>query len=49
MNIKKLSAKTRNTIKALAKSKGLTEEEVVKHFQNIFFRKKVSIHLSVFS
>ena len=49
MKIQQLTPATQKTVRALAKSKGMTVEEVLKYFQNIFFRRKVFRHSRVFS
>lgn len=49
MKLDNLTKKTRATIIALAKNKGITPEEVLAHFREIFLRRKVSKHFPVFS
>lgn len=49
MNLKDLTKKTRETIIALAKNKGIAPEEVLSHFRAISLRRKVSKHSRVFS
>lgn len=48
MRLTELSAKSRTTIAKIARAKGITEGEVLRHIESILHRRKMSKHSRLF-